>query len=383
MKKLMVSLRRKIIGGVFSTVFASGNILGTTPYLAVSDIESSGLVLESRAIGNLVRLELEKTGQFQVANYHDMDELAKKSDLKVADCYSRDCLQKLGKALKVDKLVSGSAARFGEKIIVTLRMYDIATGDVTKSSVMEYINLQNELQKMVTISVNDLVDIENDKDMVDLLIYYDQIVDNPRTRLKLNGPRFGATYITGDRAKILQQPRSKGGYDILPYMSQIGYQFEWQYISAGDFQALFEFIPSVAGLGQNIFIPSTTFLSGFRLNSSGWEFAFGPSLMISRQADGFFDTKGVIGSAGDWQREEDWKAYIRENDLEGTEHGYDVITRTDSRGIAHLTSSWIWAVGKTFKSGYLNIPVNVYVSPRKEGWIIGSSVGFNIIKQNQ
>ena len=33
--------------------------------------------------------------------------------------------------------------------------------------------------------------------------------------------------------------------------------------------------------------------------------------------------------------------------------------------------------GKTFKSGKLNIPVNVYVIPSKDGIRMGASFGFN------
>jgi len=38
------------------------------------------------------------------------------------------------------------------------------------------------------------------------------------------------------------------------------------------------------------------------------------------------------------------------------------------------------AIGKTFTSGYLNIPVNAYFSPRKEGNVFGLTFGFNVSK---
>ncbi|MBI2151544.1 hypothetical protein HYU21_02335 [Candidatus Woesearchaeota archaeon] len=42
------------------------------------------------------------------------------------------------------------------------------------------------------------------------------------------------------------------------------------------------------------------------------------------------------------------------------------------------------SVGKTFRSGNLNIPVNIYMIPqqhRKEGWQWGISLGFNVSKK--
>jgi len=52
-----------------------------------------------------------------------------------------------------------------------------------------------------------------------------------------------------------------------------------------------------------------------------------------------------------------------------------------SRGFGALSASLILSAGRTFKSGYLNIPVNIYVSPRKEGTVVGFSFGFNIYKK--
>jgi len=57
---------------------------------------------------------------------------------------------------------------------------------------------------------------------------------------------------------------------------------------------------------------------------------------------------------------------------------YETSRRLDSRGQMGLTNGMVFAIGKTFRSGYLNLPVNVYYSPRKEGSIIGLVVGFNV-----
>jgi len=39
--------------------------------------------------------------------------------------------------------------------------------------------------------------------------------------------------------------KNSGGFDMFPISSMIGYQFEKQYLSSGDFQALIEFIPAI------------------------------------------------------------------------------------------------------------------------------------------
>ena len=64
-------------------------------------------------------------------------------------------------------------------------------------------------------------------------------------------------------------------------MIQFGYQFEWQYMSAGNMQALIEFIPLISGMEKGRFIPSVTLINGFRHSRTGWDSAFGDYILIT------------------------------------------------------------------------------------------------------
>jgi len=185
----------------------------------------------------------------------------------------------------------------------------------------------------------------------------------------LSGPRFGASYTTGENGDRMQAPKNVGGFDMYPLNAQIGWQHEIQYLSAGSFQGLFEFIGMIGGLESGKFIPSVTALNGFRFGKQGWEFAIGPSFRVVTKANGYYDN-------GEWHLEEDWNPDAGPNTNE-------IVSRLDSRGNASLSVGLILGAGRTFKSGYLNMPVNVYVSPRKDGWIIGASFGFNILKKSK
>jgi hypothetical protein len=44
---------------------------------------------------------------------------------------------------------------------------------------------------------------------------------------------------------------------------------------------------------------------------------------------------------------------------------------------------FIFAVGRTFRAGALNIPVNVFYSSKKGGGMAGVSVGFNVMKSKK
>ena len=70
---------------------------------------------------------------------------------------------------------------------------------------------------------------------------------------------------------------------MFPVTSMFGYQFEKQYLSSGDFQALVEVIVAVNGLESGSLIPSIAFINGFRFNNGGYEFGLGPVVRLVKK----------------------------------------------------------------------------------------------------
>lgn len=343
---------------------------------AVLGIDSKGVIQDAESVGYMVRLELEKANVYNVMDKYDVAEAVKKNNIDIKTCLGKSCVVAAGKILHVDRMVTGSVERFGEKIVISLKVIDVATESVEKQNATEYLNIQPELQRMIAISVQQLVGITPDQSIVNLLVNYDVPVESPKTQLVMNGPRMGFSVATGDAAKVMTAADSKGGYNMYPATFQFGWQQEWQYLSAGDFQALIELIPMIGGLESGKFIPSITFLNGFRMGKQGWEFAFGPSFKLVKKAEGFWGDGNNGFNNGEWYLKKQWI----ESQLP-IENPYPLSSRLDSRGDLVLSTSLFFGVGKTFKSGYLNIPVNLYVLPRKEGTIVGTSFGFNLYKK--
>jgi len=317
-------------------------------------------------MGNLVRLELEKANVYNVLDKYDVAYIIEKEELDISNCYGKICLLEAAKSLKVHKMLTGNIEQFGDKIIISLRLIDVESALVEKSDVTEYQNIQDEIQIITEISVKKILGLEINPNLVNLLVNYEDSIISARTNLRLNGPSMGIAYITGQRADRLMAKTSKGGYDGYPFLSQFGYQYEIQYLSAGNFQALVEFLGMISGLEQQLFNPSLIFMNGFRWGQRGWEIAFGPSISMRKTAMGYFDDQN------EWYREWEWT---------GSEaNPYEIIEAMDSRGDLVVGTGWVWAIGKTFKSGYLNIPVNAYVNPNKKGWYISLSIGFNVSK---
>lgn len=342
----------------------------TKETVSILSLDTKGVSIEPVQAGNLVRLELEKLEQFEVMDRYDVSYLIEKNKLQVNNCYGKICLVEIGETIKSDKMLTGTIELIGNSIIYTLRLVDVKTKSIVKSNVREFLNLPNELQSMTAISVRELLGMETDALVLEKLTKrnnFEGAQNNPdQNRLKLDGPRMGFTLFTGEYASILQQSSEKGGFENYPVMFQFGYQFEAQYLNEGNFQALFEIIPMLTGLDQGRVIPSLSLLNGFRDNRKGWEFAFGPVFYPIKRSRGYYD------SNGDWNRMSDWKDSIS--------NPYPLVKRIDSRGLPELTSGFIFAFGRTFKSGKLNIPVNGYVVPGKYGWRFGFSFGFNVKK---
>lgn len=348
---------------------------------AVVNVYTDGVKITPNAAESLLRIELTKTGYFKVFDKQDMVEIAKTNQIEFKDCYGKKCLQNVGTLAEVDKIVTGSIENLGKKIVVTVKILDIKTNSYDKIAIQEFINLESEIQLMVHITLNKALGIDNDKEIMETLVYFNEPPKTPTVQLQNSGPRMGLAYIGGELGELLAKPENEGGYDAMPIVSQFGYQLEKVYLSSGNFQALGEAMILMTGLEQGLFNPSLVFMNGFRNSKTGLEIAFGPSIKFKKEAKGYFDDGNTWHLQGDWQETETITDSINGYSYEqAIENPYDIVDRMDSRGKIKLAATWVWAIGKTFHSGYLNIPVNAYFSYGKEGWFSGISVGFNIAK---
>ncbi|PLW92840.1 MAG: hypothetical protein C0592_08550 [Marinilabiliales bacterium] len=335
--------------------------------IAVLNIHTNVPGYTSETMGNLVRTQLIKNSDFAVVDRWDLNTIITEKKIN-PDCNNTMCLTEIGKIIGVDKMLSGSVEVYGRNsIMISMRIIDVKTGVPVNSNVIEYIYNINEIPAMIEVSILDILRKPVDPDTKRKLTDKNDFASSRNSRssrLNASGPRIGLTYLTGSQADRFSAPLQEGGFDGYPAMFQFGYQFEVQYLNEGSFQALFEFVPMITGLDQGRFIPSFTLMNGLRNNRSGWEFAFGPTILLNQMADGYYVD-------GNWHLASEW-------DYDSIpENPNFIYSRLDSRGSYTLTSGFVFAFGKTFKSGNLNIPVNLYVIPSKEGMRFGASFGYN------
>jgi hypothetical protein len=136
--------------------------------------------------------------------------------------------------------------------------------------------------------------------------------------VNLSGPRVGFTSLSQGVVDTL----AERSIEVRPLITQFGWQFEKQFYSkGGGLTAVNEWVFLVGGLEQDVALPSLSWIIGLRTRE-GAEFGVGPN----------------ITPAG---------------------------------------TALVFAAGVTFKSGALNLPVNVAVVPTKSGVRMSMLAGFN------
>jgi hypothetical protein len=381
----------------------------TKTTIAVSQPSVEGLYATPKIAAKLINLELLKLNQFMVYDEFDMAETVNSNEKFSVGCYGLNCLVELGETLKVDQVMCGSFDKLGAKIVISLKLVDIKSKSIIKTAFREFTNNEAEMQRMVEITLRGMFGLEVHKEIEDRLVYKNEVItSNNVGKLNNSGPRIGFVGLAGSLNEFATRPTEQGGMDMVPFMSMMGYQFEVQYVGTERFSALFETMFNVFGLEQGKFLPSVAFLNGFRFGNHGWEFAFGPSFGFKKETMGFFDVNNTFGNGQNayWQDNEynnyDYVKYMAANpytmpssynqndpyyvyqsSYSLTPSGYSSKMNLDSRGELKISTRFVFAVGRTFHTGALNIPVNVFYSSVKGGGMVGASVGFNILKKKE
>ncbi len=341
--------------------------------VAVLGIDVRSLPNDPASLANLTRLQLQKMDNFIVFRQYDVEEEMKAANESLSSCLSVKCLSRVGNLIGADQMLTGSIESFGDRIMINFVLIDVQNSEIKNSMVNEYYHFPNQLEGMIELGLNKLFNLPSDPKLVNALEKHDIIItEKSINTLNLSGPRMGITYVGGGKGDRLQAAKNIGGYNMIPVMSQFGYQVEAQYMSAGNMQALIEFIPLVTGMDQGRFIPSITFMNGFRHSKTGWEFAFGPTISVKKVINGYYD------ESNNWHLLNEW--YTDENlDENGRYHDNpnETVEEYDSRGQLRLSYGFTFAAGKTFTSGHLNMPINLYLTPAKDGFHLGASFGFN------
>lgn len=365
-QQLFNIMKTKLIISVFILfmIGLSGQVLAQIqPTLGILDIAVSGMSTEPAHAASIARAELSKLDRYVIYNREDIRYELDRKGMVLDECYAKACLIDVGKAIGVRKMFSGSLEAINGQILVSFRVIDVGSGQEEQQFVRSYLHLPDQVNLIIQYALCEMFGQPIDETILQKLTRKDNFENSitlPQTnRLNLSGPRMGLAIFGGQLGKTLASD-DPGGFAASNIMFQFGYQFEVTYLNEGNFQALFEFVPMITGLDQGKFFPSISILNGLRESRYGWEMAIGPVLNLTREAIGYENEAGE---------------FVPDQTVP---EGFKEIRRIDSRGNFTLKSGFVLSVGKSFRSGNLNLPINAFYIPGKEGnHRFGLSVGYN------
>lgn len=207
-------------------VMSLTTIVKATETCAVPNFSCNGLHATSEIVSKLTRLELVKIEKYTVLDEFDMSE-ALKGDNSFEECYGKTCLINLGEKLKTDYVMSGSVDGLGTKIVVTIKLIDVKNKSIKYTKSMEFDNQEAELQRMIGIVIQEMHGVEADPIIKARLQFKNEVItSNNVGKMNNSGPRTGISYVGfGDMNKFFTRKESQGGLEILPLMTNLGYQF--------------------------------------------------------------------------------------------------------------------------------------------------------------
>ena len=102
---------------------------------AVVSVYTQGAKISPDMAESVLRVVTTKTEQFNVIDKLDLQEIIKENEIDVSNCFGKKCLLSVGKAAKVNKVITGSIESLGKKIVVTVKILNVQSGEYDKVAV--------------------------------------------------------------------------------------------------------------------------------------------------------------------------------------------------------------------------------------------------------
>ena len=363
MKKLLLFVL--LIG---SGVKAQDTLTKNAPSMVLGGIEVRGLQSNEDVLRSVIYNSLVNSKKYVVNDRYDVAEKIGPDKLK--GCLGKECLARVGKELNADYAMSASYEGLGDRILISMKIVDVRTGEIVQNEMEQFENQPREINRMTDVMIYRMLKISSENQASRALVYKEgPTASSGLGKMNNNGPRIGVGVTTGQNAAYFTRSELDGGRGTMPVLFNLGYQLEKQYAGTENFSGLFEFIGNLAGMEQGTVIPSLAVLHGIRFGKGAWEIALGPSFSAKQLMAGTTEYDGKFRSYHDLYR-----MGVSNPDQ------YNYINRPDTRGAYYFSTNFVVGFGKTFRTGALNVPVNLYASMNKYGTTFGLSVGINVMR---
>lgn len=123
---------RKILSPAFIIVFLLQSLVFSGDAIAVNELGASG-ISESEAVSltDALRVEIGKTGKYEVMERSKMNEILKEQGFQQSGvCDDESCALEMGKLLSVKYVVLGNIGKVGKTYTLNIRMVEVKTGKI-------------------------------------------------------------------------------------------------------------------------------------------------------------------------------------------------------------------------------------------------------------
>lgn len=126
------------------------------PQLAVMPLEARQVTSdEATILSEALATELQNSGEVRVMERSQMDKILSEQGFQQSGaCSGTECAVQVGQLLGIDRMVVGSLGRLGKSYVLVVRLVDVGTGEVLRSSTRQ---AQGEIDQILTSLVPDVV----------------------------------------------------------------------------------------------------------------------------------------------------------------------------------------------------------------------------------
>lgn len=124
-------------------------------FIAVLELEGTITKNESAVLTDKLINQLANTNKYRVVERSQMQAILQEQEFQQTGCTSSECAVDVGQILGVEKIVTGSIGKIGSLYSISLRMINVSTGEIERSSSVEQSGtIEDVLTKGIRNSVN-------------------------------------------------------------------------------------------------------------------------------------------------------------------------------------------------------------------------------------
>lgn len=147
------------------------------------NFDSKGLDITMASLTSLVIFELEETKLYDVLDKYEVAKTMKENNIDQNIPYGKTDLIRIGGILKADMIISGSAEKFGNKIIVSIRLINVKEGRVETVNVMEFNDKEEYILEMIQVSIRSIFQIPNNPLTVEIVTNSEKLDSKAKTKV--------------------------------------------------------------------------------------------------------------------------------------------------------------------------------------------------------